>query len=73
MFQDSVLFHDTIHYNIQYGDIGASTEEVKQAAIMADIHNSIVGWPQGYNTQVGERGLKLSGISRLSSKSDLNV
>ena len=38
---------------------------------MADIHDSIVGWPQGYNTQVGERGLKLSGTSRLLSKEDL--
>eukprot|EP00112_Aurelia_sp_Birch-Aquarium-sp1_P012007 Seg2521.2 transcript_id=Seg2521.2/GoldUCD/mRNA.D3Y31 product="ATP-binding cassette sub-family B member 7 mitochondrial" protein_id=Seg2521.2/GoldUCD/D3Y31 len=59
--QDQVLFHDTIFYNINYGRISASTEEVFQAARMADMHSAILGMPQGYQTQVGERGLKLSG------------
>ncbi len=63
LFQDSVLFHDSIYYNIRYGDIGADKEDVMKAAIMADIHNSITTWPDGYNTQVGERGLKLSGTA----------
>lgn len=59
--QDSVLFHDTIKHNIRYGDLSASEEEVIKAAKMAEIHDSIVKWPNGYETQVGERGLKLSG------------
>uniref|UniRef100_A0AAR5Q7B0 Iron-sulfur clusters transporter ABCB7, mitochondrial n=1 Tax=Dendroctonus ponderosae TaxID=77166 RepID=A0AAR5Q7B0_DENPD len=59
--QDSVLFHDTILHNLRYGDLNASEEEVIQAAKMAEIHDSIVRWPKGYYTQVGERGLKLSG------------
>lgn len=59
--QDSVLFHDTIKHNIRYGDLTASEEKVIEAARMAEIHDSIVRWPKGYETQVGERGLKLSG------------
>ncbi|XP_076271132.1 ATP binding cassette subfamily B member 7 isoform X2 [Rhynchophorus ferrugineus] len=59
--QDSVLFHDTIKHNLRYGDLNASEDEVIQAAKMAEIHESIVKWPNGYETQVGERGLKLSG------------
>ncbi|XP_018578996.1 ATP-binding cassette sub-family B member 7, mitochondrial isoform X2 [Anoplophora glabripennis] len=59
--QDSVLFHDTIKYNLHYGDLRASEEDIIQAAKMAEIHDSIVTWPNGYETQVGERGLKLSG------------
>ncbi|CAH1105037.1 unnamed protein product [Psylliodes chrysocephalus] len=59
--QDSVLFHDTIKYNINYGDLRATEEEVIKAAQLAEIHNSILTWPKGYDTQVGERGLKLSG------------
>nr|CAI5835197.1 unnamed protein product [Callosobruchus analis] len=59
--QDSVLFHDTIRHNIHYGDLRASGEEVIRAAKMAEIHDSIIHWPKGYDTQVGERGLKLSG------------
>ena len=59
--QDQVLFHDTIYYNIQYGKVDATAEEVFQAARMADLHNSILRMPKGYDTQVGERGLKLSG------------
>lgn len=59
--QDSVLFHDTIEHNLHYGDLKAKTEEVMNAAKMAEIHDSIMKWPKGYQTQVGERGLKLSG------------
>ncbi|KAJ8875065.1 hypothetical protein PR048_022955 [Dryococelus australis] len=59
--QDSVLFHDTIFYNLQYGNLAKSKEEVIAAAKMADLHDSIMGWPKGYETEVGERGLKLSG------------
>ncbi|KAI2474287.1 ATP binding cassette (ABC) transporter subfamily B member [Diabrotica virgifera virgifera] len=59
--QDSVLFHDTIRHNLHYGDLQATEEEIMNAAKLAEIHSSIVTWPQGYNTQVGERGLKLSG------------
>ena len=61
MLQDSVLFHDTIMYNIHYGDVRASTQQVYDVAKMAEIHDIILGMPQQYNTQVGERGLKLSG------------
>lgn len=74
--QDSVLFHDTIYYNLAYGRPSASKEEVIQAAKMADLHESVLRMPnvsstgvsyslcsifQGYETLVGERGLKLSG------------
>ena len=59
--QDSVLFHDTIFYNLQYGKLSATKEEVLEAARMAEIHDSVMGFPHQYNTQVGERGLKLSG------------
>lgn len=59
--QDSVLFHDTIKHNLHYGDLSATEEQVITAAKMAEIHDSIVKWPKGYETPVGERGLKLSG------------
>jgi len=59
--QDCVLFHDTILHNIKYGNLEVGDDEVHEAAKMAELHNSILDWPQGYNTQVGERGLKLSG------------
>lgn len=59
--QDSVLFHDTILHNLHYGDLNASIKRVEDAARMAEIHDSIMSWPKGYQTQVGERGLKLSG------------
>ncbi|CAH0556617.1 unnamed protein product [Brassicogethes aeneus] len=59
--QDSVLFHDTIKHNLHYGDLTATDEQVFKAAQMAEIHDSIMKWPKGYETQVGERGLKLSG------------
>ena len=59
--QDTVLFNDSIYYNIAYGKPGASREEVEQAARLAQIHDFVIRLPQGYQTRVGERGLKLSG------------
>ncbi|XP_042321821.1 ATP-binding cassette sub-family B member 6 isoform X2 [Sceloporus undulatus] len=59
--QDTVLFNDTIRNNIRYGRIDATDEEVVEAAINANIHERILTFPDGYDTQVGERGLKLSG------------
>ncbi|WP_312528908.1 ABC transporter ATP-binding protein/permease [Comamonas sp.] len=59
--QDTVLFNDTIAYNIAYGRPGASQEEIVQAAQAARIHAMIAASPEGYATRVGERGLKLSG------------
>jgi len=59
--QDTVLFNDTIGYNIAYGNPSASIEEVHEAARAAQIDNFIERLPEGYETQVGERGLKLSG------------
>ena len=59
--QDTVLFNDTIYYNIAYGNITATKEKVIDAAQNADIHNFITSLPDGYETIVGERGLKLSG------------
>ena len=59
--QDTVLFNDTIGYNIAYGRDGATQEEVEDAARAAQIHDFIMSLPQGYDTTVGERGLKLSG------------
>lgn len=59
--QDTVLFNDTIGYNIEYGRPGASTEDVREAAGMAQVAAFIESLPKGYDTPVGERGLKLSG------------
>ncbi len=59
--QDTVLFNDTIFANIAYGNPAATPEQVEQAAQMAHIHPFILAMPDGYNTMVGERGLKLSG------------
>jgi ATP-binding cassette subfamily B protein len=59
--QDTVLFNDTIFYNIAYGRPGATTEEVEEAAKLAAIHSFISSLPEGYQSSVGERGLKLSG------------
>ena len=59
--QDTVLFNDTIAYNIAYGRTQASDEEVREAAKQARIHGFIASTPLGYDTMVGERGLKLSG------------
>jgi ATP-binding cassette subfamily B protein len=59
--QDTVLFNDSIEYNIAYGRPGATHDEIVAAAQLAQIHNFIAGTPEGYATPVGERGLKLSG------------
>jgi ATP-binding cassette subfamily B protein len=59
--QDTVLFNDTIRYNIRYGRWDASEEEIERAAQMAQIDTFIRAMPKGYDTEVGERGLKLSG------------
>ena len=73
--QDTVLFNDSIFYNIAYARPGASLEEVMAAAKIANIHDFIMSLPNGYDTVVGERGLKLSGgekqrvaIARVSLK-----
>ncbi|MBC9177310.1 ABCB family ABC transporter ATP-binding protein/permease [Pseudoroseomonas ludipueritiae] len=59
--QDTVLFNDTIRYNIAYGRPGATDAEIEQAAKLAQVHDFVLRLPDGYNTRVGERGLKLSG------------
>jgi ABC-type transport system involved in Fe-S cluster assembly fused permease/ATPase subunit len=59
--QDTVLFNDTVKYNIAYGRIGANEADIKEAARLAQIDRFIVELPMGYDSMVGERGLKLSG------------
>ncbi len=59
--QDTVLFNDTIYYNIAYGRPGATPTEIEEAARLARIHDFVMGLPEGYQSTVGERGLKLSG------------
>ncbi len=59
--QDTVLFNDTIRYNIRYGRPDATDDEVEAAAKMAQIHDFVMSLPKGYDSLVGERGLKLSG------------
>jgi ATP-binding cassette subfamily B protein len=59
--QDTVLFNDTVYYNVAYGRPGASTDAIEHAAKLARIHDFVIGLPDGYKTKVGERGLKLSG------------
>jgi len=59
--QDTVLFNDTIYYNIAYGRPGAARVEIEEAARHAHVHDFIMSLPDGYQTMVGERGLKLSG------------
>ena len=59
--QDTVLFNETIEYNIRYGKPDASAAEIREAARLAQIHDFVVALPQGYDSLVGERGLKLSG------------
>ncbi|ADE86035.1 ABCB family ABC transporter ATP-binding protein/permease [Rhodobacter capsulatus] len=59
--QDTVLFNDTIRYNIAYGRAEATQEDIEAAARAAKIHDFVMSLPEGYDTQVGERGLKLSG------------
>jgi len=62
--QETFLFNDTIYYNIAYGRPGATAEEVERAARLAHCHGFISGMPDGYHSQVGERGVKLSGGQR---------
>jgi ATP-binding cassette subfamily B protein len=59
--QDTVLFNDTIRYNIGFGRPGASQAEIEHAAKLAQVHDFVLKLPEGYDTKVGERGLKLSG------------
>jgi len=59
--QDTVLFNDTVRYNIAYGRPGATQEEIEEAARSAQVHDFVSSLPDGYDTRVGERGLKLSG------------
>jgi len=59
--QDTVLFNDTVKYNLKYGKMDATDEELKAVAILADLEKTISRFPEGYSTMVGERGLKLSG------------
>ncbi|XP_017103824.2 ATP-binding cassette sub-family B member 6 [Drosophila bipectinata] len=59
--QDTVLFNNTIFYNIEYAKLGASADAVYEAARAADIHEKILSFPDSYETKVGERGLRLSG------------
>ncbi|OTF81365.1 ABC transporter sub-family B, mitochondrial-like protein [Euroglyphus maynei] len=59
--QDTVLFNNSIYFNINYGNLNCSKEQVYQAARMSHLHESILRWKDGYETNVGERGLKLSG------------
>jgi ATP-binding cassette, subfamily B, heavy metal transporter len=59
--QDTVLFNDTIRYNIAYGRPGASQQDIEAAARHAQVHDFVLSLPEGYETRVGERGLKLSG------------
>ena len=59
--QDTVLFNDSIEYNIAYGHVGATHDEIVGAARLAQIHDFVSSLPEGYRTPVGERGLKLSG------------
>jgi subfamily B ATP-binding cassette protein MsbA len=62
--QETLLFHDTVEYNVAYGRAGATREEVEQACRMAQAHEFVAALPQGYATEVGERGVKLSGGQR---------
>jgi ABC-type transport system involved in Fe-S cluster assembly fused permease/ATPase subunit len=59
--QDTILFNDTIGYNIGFGQIGSSRWEIERAAKLAHLHEFVAGLPDGYDTRVGERGVKLSG------------
>lgn len=61
VFQDNFLFDGTVYENIRYGRIHADADDVREAAIAANAHEFIMGLPEGYDTRVGERGVKLSG------------
>ena len=60
-YQDKYNSYTFFRHNVGYGDLNAPETRVIEAAKMAELHNSILTWPKGYDTQVGERGLKLSG------------
>lgn len=62
--QDTALFNETIYYNIAYGDPSASTEQIEQVARLARIHDFVMSTPDGYQTRIGERGLKFSGAEK---------
>ena len=62
--QDTVLFNDTLGYNIAFGRAGATLADIQRAARIAHLHEFIMSLPDGYDTQVGERGVKLSGGER---------
>jgi len=62
--QDTVLFHDTVGNNIRFGRDGAGIDEIHEAARIANLHDFIMAMPEGYDTIVGERGLKMSGGER---------
>jgi ATP-binding cassette, subfamily B (MDR/TAP), member 6 len=59
--QDTVLFNDSIFYNIHYGNVAATENQVYKAAKAAQIHDRVLTFPDAYQTRVGERGLRLSG------------
>ncbi len=63
--QDSVLFHNSIYYNVAYGRLNATRDEVMDSIRLADLQTAIEQMPNKYETQVGERGLKLSGTVHL--------
>jgi ATP-binding cassette subfamily B protein len=62
--QDTILFNDTIGYNIGFGRFGSTQQEIEEAARLAHLHDFIMSLPEGYDTKVGERGVKLSGGER---------
>ncbi len=66
--QDSVLFHNSIYYNVAYGRLDATREEVMNVIKLADLQATIERMPDKYETQVGERGLKLSGTYKMVAK-----
>lgn len=57
LLQDCVLFHDTIEYNLHYGNLGVGRADVERVAKMAELHDSILSWPKGYQTQVLPKGI----------------
>lgn len=68
--QDTVLFNESIYYNIQYGDVHADDSQIKRAAKAAQIHSKIESFPDGYDTKVGERGLRLSGGEKVQNNNN---
>jgi ABC-type multidrug transport system fused ATPase/permease subunit len=62
--QETLLFHDTVEYNVAYGKAGATRDEIEHACRMAQAHDFIAALPEGYRSEVGERGVRLSGGQR---------